>query len=40
MGGVGGVIWDEVGNHILSFSRPVGFCSVNKAELVALRIGH
>lgn len=36
MVGAGGVIRNEVGNILLSYSGPVGFYLVNKAELLAL----
>ena len=36
--GLGGVVRDEVG-ITLSYSGPVGFCSINKAELLALNLG-
>ena len=36
--GVGGVIREEDG-IILSYSGPAGFCSINKAELLALNVG-
>ena len=37
--GVGGIIWNNVGCSILSFSRPAGFSSVSVAKLLATRIG-
>ena len=37
--GVGGIIHNEEGTILLSFSGPAGFYSVNKAELLALCIG-
>ncbi|XXG49570.1 hypothetical protein AAC387_Pa02g3723 [Persea americana] len=36
---VGGVIRNENGLILLSYSGPAGFCSINKAELLALNIG-
>lgn len=39
MVGVGGVIRDSCGTHTLSFSSPVGSCSVNKAEMFAFKSG-
>lgn len=36
---VGGVIRNEEGTILLSYSGPAGFCSINKAELLALSIG-
>lgn len=36
LAGVRGVIRSEEGNTLLSYSGPVGFYSVNKAELLAL----
>eukprot|EP00268_Persea_americana_P009744 TRINITY_DN13898_c0_g1_i2.p1 TRINITY_DN13898_c0_g1~~TRINITY_DN13898_c0_g1_i2.p1 ORF type:complete len:122 (-),score=12.31 TRINITY_DN13898_c0_g1_i2:137-502(-) len=39
MASVGGLICDEDGNIILSYSGPTGVCSINKAELLALNIG-
>lgn len=37
--GIGGVIRDSVGAHLLSFSSPYGFCLVNEAKLIALWTG-
>eukprot|EP00268_Persea_americana_P034085 TRINITY_DN3370_c1_g2_i3.p1 TRINITY_DN3370_c1_g2~~TRINITY_DN3370_c1_g2_i3.p1 ORF type:complete len:167 (+),score=20.75 TRINITY_DN3370_c1_g2_i3:1551-2051(+) len=37
--GVGGVIRNEEGYTILSYSGPTRICSINKAELLALKIG-
>ena len=39
MVGVGGVIRNEDGITILSYSGPVGVCLINKVELLALLIG-
>lgn len=36
---VGGVICNEEGTILLSSSGPAGFCSINKAELLALNNG-
>ena len=36
---MGCVILNEEGNTILAYSGPAGFCSINKAELLALKIG-
>ena len=37
--GIGGVIRNTEGTTLLSHSGPAGFCSSNKAALLALRIG-
>lgn len=39
LAGVGGVLRNEDGSILLSFSGPAGFFSNNKAELLALKIG-
>ena len=39
LAGVGGVIRNEEGNTILSYSGPARICSINKAELLALKTG-
>lgn len=39
MAGVGGLVHNEKGVVLLSYSGPVGFGSINKAELMALNIG-
>ena len=39
MVGVGGIIRNDVGTPILSYSGPVGFSSANAAELMAIRPG-
>lgn len=36
--GLGGIIRDEGGSPILSFSSPC-FCTTNKAEMIPLRMG-
>ena len=33
MAGLGGVIKDNAGAQMQSFSGPVGYCSINKSEL-------
>lgn len=37
LGGIEGVIWNRTSEHILSFSGPARRCSVNEAELIALK---
>lgn len=36
LAGVGGIIRNNIGTPILSFSEPVGVCSANEAELLAM----
>lgn len=38
--GNGGIIRVCYALHILYYSGPIGFCSVSKAELLALKGGH
>lgn len=37
--GIGGIIRDSSSSCILSFSHPLGHCSVDEVELIALRMG-
>ena len=37
--GVGGVIRNDGGKILLSYYRPAGICSSNKAEILSLKIG-
>ena len=39
MAGVGGLVRNDKGVVLLCYSGPTGFCSINKAELMALNIG-
>eukprot|EP00268_Persea_americana_P065005 TRINITY_DN8614_c0_g1_i4.p1 TRINITY_DN8614_c0_g1~~TRINITY_DN8614_c0_g1_i4.p1 ORF type:complete len:144 (-),score=24.76 TRINITY_DN8614_c0_g1_i4:84-515(-) len=39
MAGVGGVIRNHEGSILLSYSGPASFCSINKAKVLALKIG-
>lgn len=39
LAGVGGIIRNSLGSHVLSFSGSTGVCFANEAELLAIRTG-